>query len=517
MFFNSNEPILLPDILHLNQKFASNFSSILELDELQNMIVKVSCQHINADKGFLIIFDKDPSEFHVKSFYNFEDQLINIKNLNYQIIYQYFSQLDKNESKYFNQVKNIENVHSLLVSKISIRENIIGYLFLLNKNQEIESDKFNDKNRYIVELISIHAASAIDKIKLYEKASYENEGIKKLQRYLPSKTISKVLQKNINLFMNGEQKVCTILIADIVGFNKLSDPLTPPQRISLLNEYFTVMTRVIFSFNGSISKFSGDRMTAVFGTPVVSQSHALESILTALEMKRQTESLKNKFIEKYKIDNFEIKMTINTGVVTYGNIGPIQRSDFSVIGNTVNITDKLLSHTKPNSIMITESCYERVKNIVKTRDSKKVILNEIDKIKIYEIYDKTDKEIFFETEKSIKSDYNIREHLRIPVKASATLVREGIKTNGILKDISLGGLSMKVFESYEIKDEVEISFKLNSELIFNNIKSIVQYVNVPKRKDKLDDSLLLGIKFLKLSDEDYIKLVNYIDRKYFTI
>jgi class 3 adenylate cyclase len=414
-------------------------------------------------------------------------------------------------SEYFNNIKvpQIKFINSVLVSKLKIRNVIIGYIFLFNKE---DNRKFEDKDKYIIEIISTHSSLAFERVITLEKMKEESKNILKLQRFLPRKAISKILNENTDIFMNGSIQNCTVLFSDITEFMKISKNLSPVQIVSLLNDYFTVMTKVIFSFNGTISKFIGDKILAVFGIPLPSSNHCLEAVLSSLEMKKQEKLLKEKIKEKYKIDDFNIRIGINSGPVLYGNIGAPQRMEFTVMGATVNITNKITEMAKPDNIFISNTTYEKVKGIIKSNFINKLKIKHNQDIEIYQIFDKTDSELFVKLEdKNI--NYNIREHVRIDVKSMVVISKGDIKIQGTIKDISLGGVSIKVNSEFKKGDEINITFKLSNDILFENIPAIVRHVN-PGYNNK-DGKSVLGVQFVKLSDEDYINLVNYIDKKIF--
>ncbi len=277
------------------------------------------------------------------------------------------------------------------------------------------------------------------------------------------------------------------------------------------------MTKVIFSFNGSISKFSGNDIMAAFGAPLLSPENALESLLAAMEMLRQVKKLKVSFKEKFNIDNFDVKIAINTGMVFYGNIGTAQRMEFTILGQATITAGKLQAFTSPDSIVLGQNTYERVKPIIHVKSVKNIPMESEPAgfLKVYDVESEIKGKVYIKQENTVKSEYNIREFVRIPLKAVVSIGKKGERLDGILKDLSLGGSSLKAQGEYEQDEIITLDFKLSVDMEFKNITAIVKYIGKPKKSDKDTTSTNLGIKFVDLSDEDYIKLVNYIDRKCF--
>jgi class 3 adenylate cyclase len=510
-FLSANEKLLAPELLSFNDKFAEKFSLILEINDLHDSIVSNAINYSNASQGFLIITEKDGKEFTLKSLKGLDRE--EADKLDSNFIDKYLSDF-KVSSKILNNVQDIyyTSITNMLIVKLKIRSKFFGYLCLFNKNL----GDFNDKDRFIIESLAINASVAMDKIQLLEKLRNESDVVRKLQRYLPRKAIAKLLGNKAILSMTGASQVCTVLFIDIYNFAEISKLCTPVELVTLLNDYFTVMTRVVFSFNGSTSKFMGDSLMAVFGSPLLTPNHPLESVLAALEMQRQANNLKEKFFEKYGLENFHIRIGINTGEVVYGNVGPPQRMDFTVLGDNVSLAEFIKSQANHGTILISASTYEKVKSMVRAKPMQKIKLGN-QAIGVHEVNDKTENEIFFKTESDDKADYNIRDHIRVDIKTIAFVMKNGNKNQGVVRDISLGGLCLKISGNYKNGEEIELTFKLNEDLVFKNIKGIIKYVKQPKRTDiKNENNLLMGIEFTKLSDNDYIQLVNYIDRKCFS-
>lgn len=504
--------MLVPEFIFLNEKLAQTFSLLNDNIDLMEMIVSTSLKYTSAQKGFVLIKDKEKNKYSIQVPTNFNsDEISNHEKITNLVINPCIKNIKSSNSEYFNNIKvpELKFINSVIVSKLKIRNVIIGYIFLFNKE---ENKKFEDKDKYILEIIATHSSLAFERISILEKIKEENENILKLQRYLPRKAISKILNENFEISMNGNIQICTVLFSDITEFTKISKNLSPIQIVSLLNDYFTIMTKIIFSFNGTISKFIGDKILAVFGIPLPSSNHYLEAVLAALEMKRQEKVLKEKIKEKYQIDDFNIRIGINTGPVLYGNIGAPQRMEFTVMGATVNITNKITEMAKPDNIFITGTTYEKVKGIIKSNFINKLKRKTNQDIEVYQIFDKTDSELFVKLEdKNI--NYNVREHVRIEIRSMVIISKGDIKTQGTLKDISLGGVSIKTSTDFKKGDEINLSFKISNDVFFENIPAIVRHVN-PSYKSK-DGKATLGVQFTKLSDEEYINLVNYIDKKIF--
>ena len=140
-------------------------------------------------------------------------------------------------------------------------------------------------------------------------------------------------------------KQVSVLFSDIRGFTTISETWPPDQLVTILNEYMTEMVAVVFENKGSIDKFVGDAIVAVFGSLVEVENHARHAVNAALGMRRRLDDLNIEWQERYGVE-LSIGVGINTGEVFLGNIGSPERMEFTVIGDAVNVAARLEGLTK---------------------------------------------------------------------------------------------------------------------------------------------------------------------------
>ena len=119
-----------------------------------------------------------------------------------------------------------------------------------------------------------------------------------------------------------------------------------------MNRYFTILTEIIFHFEGTLNKYLGDGILAVFGAPFPKEDDADRAVRAALEMR--SELLKTEGL------NFNTRIGLNTGLVVAGNIGSEQRMEYTVLGDTVNTASRIESMAEPNQILISETTYKKL-------------------------------------------------------------------------------------------------------------------------------------------------------------
>ena len=187
-------------------------------------------------------------------------------------------------------------------------------------------------------------------------------------RWAFSKVVTKsvmdhLIQHPDGLKLGGEKKNVTIFFSDIRGFTPMSEALSAEEVVHILNEYFTAMTAIIFKYNGTVDKFMGDAIMAIYGAPVVMPDHAEKAVLAAIEMSEKMKELQAKWRMEGKKE-VNIGIGINTGDCVVGNIGSNERLEYTAIGDNVNLTQRLESVAEKGQILISAATYEKVKHKV---------------------------------------------------------------------------------------------------------------------------------------------------------
>ncbi|MFH0947542.1 MAG: adenylate/guanylate cyclase domain-containing protein [Elusimicrobiota bacterium] len=204
-------------------------------------------------------------------------------------------------------------------------------------------------------------------------------------RYV-SKPVAKAIL-NGRLKLGGERKRATVLFSDIRDSTSLSEELPPEDVVEFLNEYFAEMVSVIIKYEGTVDKFIGDEILAVFGTPISHSDDAKRAVFAAIEMQQKLKifNAKRKMNGKEEIS---IGIGVNTGELVAGNIGSEVRMEYTVIGDTVNLTSRIEALNKQfgTQILIGEDTYKEVSEVIVARELPSFeVKGREKKIKVYEV------------------------------------------------------------------------------------------------------------------------------------
>ncbi len=164
-------------------------------------------------------------------------------------------------------------------------------------------------------------------------------------QYVPPAHIDSMLENPDNYSFEGESKELTVLFSDIRGFTSISEVLSATQLKTLLNDFFTPITGIIFDYNGTIDKYVGDMVMAFWGAPLDDPDHRSNAIKSALAMLKKVEELKPEFEER-GYPEVNVGVGINTGMMNVGDMGSTYRRSYTVLGDAVNLGSRLESLTK---------------------------------------------------------------------------------------------------------------------------------------------------------------------------
>jgi adenylate cyclase len=210
------------------------------------------------------------------------------------------------------------------------------------------------------------------------------------QFYLTKSVVDEMLKDASKLQLGGERRVCTVLFSDIRGFTTISERLSPEELVGLLNSYLTPMTNLVFKYDGTLDKYMGDAIMAIFGAPVPYEDHATRACYSALEMMEELKVLQSGWREQ-GLPEIDIGIGLNTGPMSVGNMGSEIRFDYTVMGDNVNLGSRLEGINKQygTNIIVSESTLEVARNDIHVREMDSVrVKGKREPVRIFELLGK---------------------------------------------------------------------------------------------------------------------------------
>jgi adenylate cyclase len=342
------------------------------LTEMMDLIFHV----IDADYGFLILTDLDNEDFNplivkyrekskkgkkkIKASRTIIDRVVKDKVALLTIDALEDSRLGATESLI------LQNIRSAMCVPLWKRDEIIGVIQL---NSIRLDNRFGEDDLELLKTIGCQMAMLLEQASLNEKLRQEESMRDKLERFHSPQVIELILnsdqvtQENI---MEARELTATVLFSDIVDFTALSEKMKPQEINIFLNRYFSKMTDIVFENDGTLDKYIGDGLLAVFGAPFGKKDDAARAVRTALKMREEVSKMNSSPDKTFDIN---IRIGINTGQVTAGNIGSEKRMEYTVLGDTVNVASRLEEAAQLDQILIGPETYRQVKDLFKIKDA----------------------------------------------------------------------------------------------------------------------------------------------------
>jgi adenylate cyclase len=236
---------------------------------------------------------------------------------------------------------------------------------VLHVDSLLAHKQFTPDDLDLLTALANYAAVGIQRARMQKEIQSEKEARSKLSRYHSPNVVAKIIASQDNpqdLNLSAQEHEVTVLFSDIVGFTSLSERLGPVEVAHFLNYYFTKMSEIIFEHEGTLDKFIGDAIMAVFGAPIALEDHAMRAVRAGLDMRNMILTMDPR--QELGLDiNLHVRIGINTGTVIAGDIGSPQRMDYTVIGDTVNAASRIEEDiTAPDTVTIGEETWKQVRN-----------------------------------------------------------------------------------------------------------------------------------------------------------
>jgi adenylate cyclase len=194
----------------------------------------------------------------------------------------------------------------------------------------------------LLSALANHGAIALEQARLIRRVRQEERSRLKLEQYLARPVVDRILASGESSpgFMRADEAEVTVLFCDMAGFTARTEGLPPHGVLILLNRYFSAMTEVIFEHEGTLDKYIGDCIMAVFGAPCAQPDHARRAAWAALGMRDAIRRMNEGQPEEARV---EFRIGMHSGKVVAGDIGHVARRDWTVLGSTVNLASRMES------------------------------------------------------------------------------------------------------------------------------------------------------------------------------
>ena len=205
----------------------------------------------------------------------------------------------------------------------------------------------------LISAVAAQTAIAVENARAHERLAREEVARANYSRFLPEYVVKQMLENPESFKLGGVNQTITILFADIRGFTSISEHAPPEKIVGLLNRYFSAMTDIIFAHGGTLDKYLGDGLMALFGAPTTTPQDASNALNAAVAMQRRLLGI-NEELRREGLSEVGVGIGLHTGEVTVGYIGSERRSEYTAIGDSVNTASRLESNAKGGQILISD-------------------------------------------------------------------------------------------------------------------------------------------------------------------
>lgn len=478
-------------------------NSVLTMDQLLNTIMDMAIKVMNAERGLLMLKDAQTGQLAMQAERKLETELAGGKSwdVSTNIISRVASEgkpilaTDASQESAFQNMQSIiaHNIRSVLCVPLQAKTGeILGVIYLDNR---MTSGAFANQSVEFLTAFAHQAAIAIENVRLYENVQKETTAKLNLQRYLAPSVAEDAIKRQGETILGGRRTECSMLFCDICSFTPTSQQLDPERVVRHLNEFFGIMTEIVFRHQGTMLEFLGDAVLALFGAPVPCADHARRAVAAALDMQREIEGLAERACQD-GWPKFQIRIGINTGDVIAGNIGSLLRVKYAVVGDNVNLAARIQSHAKPGGILISETTYLQVGEQARVEPLPPLtVKGRTGTVNVFEVLDLL-------TQPADQDAKNLRRSERKEASMFA-IFRDPAQSRvyqGTIKNISQGGMQLSTRDEFAAGAKLSLSFKLP-----NGDKVTDREARVIRSERLLDERgavyFKMGVEFLEPTPE----------------
>jgi len=261
------------------------------------------------------------------------------------------------------QSVHLFEIRSVVCAPLIANNEDLGILYLDSKDR---SHRFTQEDLNLVNAVACQIAVVIRNAKLAQAAAVEAANRQNLQRFLSPQLVERVMKGQMKVELGGQYKTGTVFFSDIVGFTRMAGQMRPGDVVTLLNRYFQVMVDIIFNRNGTVDKFGGDLIMAFWDVLVEVPTPEAAAVTAAIDMQNAMFT----FNCDLAADDSIVKppeplghgIGLNTGEFIAGNIGGEKKLEFTVIGNAVNLAQRMEALAGRGNVFVGQGTYDKIKD-----------------------------------------------------------------------------------------------------------------------------------------------------------
>jgi adenylate cyclase len=261
------------------------------------------------------------------------------------------------DDRFKGQSVMLQSVRSAIaVPLMAAADEVVGLLYVDNLTS---TNSFTDEDLQFLIAFGGLAAMGIRNSYFAQRLQREAMVRSNFERYFAPNVAAEIAQSQQAVKLGGDKRPVTVLFSDIRGFTSMSEAMSPEDIAGLLSDYFTEMVDVIFHHGGTLDKFIGDAIMALWGAPIPHEDDTSKAVQAAIGMQRALAALNAKWASEGR-PQIGVGIGINYGEAFAGNIGSHLRLEYTVIGDVVNVASRLCSNAKGGEILVSDPLYQAI-------------------------------------------------------------------------------------------------------------------------------------------------------------
>ncbi len=244
-----------------------------------------------------------------------------------------------------------QGVRSTICAPLITESNVHGVVYA---DRFDPFSSFSPDDLELISAVAAQTAVTVETVKAHKRLAREEVARANYSRFMPEYVVKQLLENPDSFKLGGVNQTITVLFADIRGFTAFSEREKPEKVVGLLNRYFSAMSQIIFAHGGTLDKYIGDGLMVIFGAPNATPEDAKNALKTAVTMQKRLVTL-NEELEAEEFSRISVGIGLHTGEATIGYIGSDQRSEYTAIGDMVNVASRLEKNARGGQILISEA------------------------------------------------------------------------------------------------------------------------------------------------------------------
>lgn len=269
-----------------------------------------------------------------------------------------------NDSKFGMRESIIRSeIMSAMCVPLKIEDRILGSIYLDTRKPHVT---FSEEDLELFASLASQSALAIDNVRLHDKVVEAEMKRQEFGRFLSPAIVDKIMAEEKAVELGGQRARVSTLFCDIRGFTNTAERISPVELVALLNEYFTAMTEIIFQYQGTLDKYVGDEIMAIFGAPVPIDNDALAAVSAAVAIQALNAEL-NEVRRQQGRTVIQLGIGIDSGEVTAGYFGSPMRMEYTVMGDRVNTASRFCGLAEAGQVIVGEETWRSIEGKVEGR------------------------------------------------------------------------------------------------------------------------------------------------------